>query len=371
MLWIPGPTEVRPAILDECSRSMIGHRSASMTELIERLDPGLQLAFGLGSDTTSRVGVHSASATAMMESALLGAGPRVLALVNGAFSRRWRSIAGTLGRDVDSIEVDWGDVVTPEQLDAKLTVDGPFDIVTLVSSETSTGTATALGPIGEVVRRHENTLLAVDLVSYIAGGPVDFDTNGLDFAFAGVQKAFALPPGVAVVCASERYMTQATTRENRGFYLDPITILEGHGARKTPATPCITLYYALAKQLEDISSAVVERDADKALRGADAWNARFARHRRMQERTLDWAAGHGFDSFPRRENGSPTVSCLRAGSLDVAAFAKGLEARGLQISNGYGPLKGETFRIGHMGDHTEAGLEDLLTNADEVLRSLR
>ena len=143
------------------------------------------------------------------------------------------------------------------------------------------------------------------------------------------------------------------------------------GARKTPATPCITLYYALAKQLEDISSAVVERDADKALRGADAWNARFARHRRMQERTLDWAAGHGFDSFPRRENGSPTVSCLRAGSLDVAAFAKGLDARGLQISNGYGPLKGETFRIGHMGDHTEAGLEDLLTNADEVLRSLR
>ena len=61
------------------------------------------------------------------------------------------------------------------------------------------------------------------------------------------------------------------------------------------------------------------------------------------------------------------MSCVRAGSIDVAALIEGLKARGHEIGNGYGPLKGETFRIGHMGDHTEDELTELLSLADEVL----
>jgi len=63
----------------------------------------------------------------------------------------------------------------------------------------------------------------------------------------------------------------------------------------------------------------------------------------------------------------PLVSCIAAGSIEVAALVKGLAARGFAISNGYGDLKGKTFRIGHMGDHTEADLEELLAAADAVL----
>ena len=100
--------------------------------------------------------------------------------------------------------------------------EGPFDAVTLVSNETSTGVRTPLGPINEVVREHEGAHLLVDVVSYIAGMPVDFDTNGLDFAFAGVQKALALPPGIAVFCVSERYLERARSVSDRGFFLDPV-----------------------------------------------------------------------------------------------------------------------------------------------------
>lgn len=369
MLWIPGPTEVRPELLAECARPAIGHRSPAMRELIERMDPHLCLAFGLAEDSDAHVAVHSASASGMMEASLRGVGPRVLSVVNGAFSKRYADMGSALGKEVRRLEVEWGRGVEPAELERVLSEEGPFDAVTLVSNETSTGTLTPLGPVGEVLSRFPDTLLLVDLVSYIAGAPVDFDANRIDFGLAGVQKAFALPPGVAVVCASERYMASARAQSNRGWYLDPVKVIEGHEQRKTPATPTTPLYYGLAQQLEDISAGRVLPEAERHLTGAAAWSARFAKHERMRERTRAWAEGRGLSLFPAEGFASPTVSCIAAGELDVAALVKGLAERGYEISNGYGDLKGKTFRIGHMGDHSEEGLEELLRAADEVLGS--
>jgi aspartate aminotransferase-like enzyme len=238
-----------------------------------------------------------------------------------------------------------------------------------VSNETSTGVRTPLTALAAVLRDFPQTLLLVDLVSYIAGAAVDFDRNGLDFGLAGVQKAFAVPPGVTVFCVSQRYVERARAVAAKSWYLDPLRLLEGHVQRKTPATPTTPLYYALAKQLEDISGGVTLPADERHKRAGEAWQARFEKHERLQARTARWARGHGLDLYPRPEFASPTVSCIAAGSLDVAHFVKGLAERGFEISNGYGDLKGKTFRIGHMGDHTEASLEDLLRAADEVLAS--
>ena len=370
MLWIPGPTEVRPEILAECARPMIGHRSKACTDLIDRLNPGLRFAFGLQSDSTATVAAHTCSATGLMEAALRGAGPRILSVVGGAFAKRWGEIAISLGKQVVILDVEWGRAVAPADLRRCLEEHGPFDAVTLVSNETSTGTRTDLGSVSDVLDDFPGTQLFVDLVSYIAGAPVDFDVNRLDFGLAGVQKAFALPPGIGVCCVSERYLEGARKATNRGFYLDPVSFIDGHTKNKTPSTPAIGLYYALAKQLEDISSGATLPKCDAGKTGAAAWQARFAKHKRMQERTATWATSHNLELLPPMAEASPTVSCIRAGHVDVAAFAAALKTKGFEISNGYGPLKGATFRIGHMGDHTEAGLETLLQAADEALGEL-
>ena len=371
MLWIPGPTEVRPAIFEELQRPMIGHRSKAMVSLIERIDPGLRLAFGLSEASPSTVAVGTHSATAMMEGSLIGAGQRVLCVVNGAFSKRWSQVAETLGKDVTKLEVAWGEAVDEEGLRRALEESGPFDAVTLVVNETSTGVFTPLPPVARALAAQPDTLLLVDVVSAIAGAELDFDDHGIDFALAGVNKALALPPGICVMCASERYLDRARSRERRAWYLDPVRTIEGHVARKTPTTPAIPLYAALARQLEDITNGVTAEDAGQTTpTGAAAWSARFEKHRRMRAKTLDWAARHGLEPFPRKELSSPTVSCLSAGPLDAAALIAGLKERGEEIGGGYGPLRGETFRIGHMGDHTEAGLDRLLGAADEVVASL-
>lgn len=90
----------------------------------------------------------------------------------------------------------------------------------------------------------------------------------------------------------------------------------------------------------------------------------------MQQATEAWARTHDLDLLPAPEHASPTISCVRAGPFDVAKLIAGLKARGHEIGNGYGDLKGKTFRIGHMGDHTEEGLRAMLAEADDVFAQL-
>jgi aspartate aminotransferase-like enzyme len=370
MLWIPGPTEVRPEILAECARPAIGHRSPAMAELIERIDTQLPLAFGLSAGSSARLAVHSCSATGLMEASLRGVGSRVLAVVNGAFSARYATVAKLLGKEVRMLDVEWGRGVDPDRLEEVLAEEGPFDALTIVSNETSTGVLTPLAPVARVLESFPETTLLVDLVSTLAGAPVNFDANRIDFGFAGVQKALALPPGLSILCCSSRYLDSARSRELRGWYLDPVRIVEGHEARKPPATPVTPLYHALARQLEDISGGVTLPTRDRDQRGTAAWQARFDRHVRMRDRVIEWAAGHGLSPFPAAEFLSPTVSCISAEKIEVSAFVEGLAKLGFEISGGYGELKNSTFRIGHLGDHTEEGLEALLAAADSVLRQL-
>ena len=368
-LWIPGPTEVRPEVLAECARPMIGHRSSEMRDLIARLDPHLGHAFGLGRESSAHVAVHTCSATGMMEASLRGVGDRVLCLVAGAFGRRWFELARALGKQAHALEVPLGQAVETDDLVSYLEHAPAFDAVTLVSNETSTGVCHDLAGIGAAVRRHPETLLLVDLVSYIAGAPVDFDANGIDFGLAGTQKALAVPPGLALVCASQRYVERARARASGSYYLDPLMVIEGHTARKTPSTPAIPLYYALARQLEDISAGATLPEAERGKSGAEAWSARFDKHARMRAATEAWAARHGLELLPAPARRSPTVSCIQAGELELAPFLAALREHGHIVAGGYGELKDRTFRIGHMGDHSETELKQLLDVASAVLSS--
>ena len=157
-LWVPGPTEVRPALLEECARPMIGHRSEAMARLHERIDPHLRLAFGLAESSAAKVAVHTCSATGLMEACLHGVGKRVLCVVNGSFSKRWADIAEIVGREVVVLQKAFGEAASPQEIDRALTEQGPFDAMTLIANETSTGVRTPLDGVAEVMRKHADTL---------------------------------------------------------------------------------------------------------------------------------------------------------------------------------------------------------------------
>ena len=215
-LWIPGPTEVAPEVLELMARPPIGHRGPAIQELVGAIEPGLRALFG-----TREVFAATCSGTTVMEMGLRNlVGKRALVLACGAFGKRWHAIAQANGIDSELVLLDPGEGLTPELARKKLSGLG-YDAVCLTQNETSTGVFNPIPDIVKTIREVEpEACVLVDAVSSLSAVELDFDAVGADLWLAGVQKAIALPPGLAVYALSERAIARAETVENRGWATD-------------------------------------------------------------------------------------------------------------------------------------------------------
>jgi predicted phosphoserine aminotransferase len=355
ILFTPGPTEVSPEILRQMARPIIGHRGAEMQEILgEIIERGRRL-FGAARHDLF---VTGSSATGLWEAAIRNAVERkVLVPVCGAFSERFYEVALACGAEAERLDFEWGRAVEPGAVADRL-ARGDCDAVALVHNETSTGVVNPLGAIAAAVRRTPDVALLVDTVSSVAGMPVDVDANGIDVALASVQKCLALPPGLAVCVVSPRVLERSARRQGRGkgYYFDFLK-LKGYFDKRNPlATPSVSHIFALQAQLRRIE--------------AEGLEARYGRHRAMAEVVRAWALKR-FALFAAPGARSETVTCIATPKpIDVALLVKGAARRGFAISNGYGRLKGTTFRIGHMGDHTVEGVQRLLGALDATLAEM-
>ncbi|HJU65294.1 MAG TPA: alanine--glyoxylate aminotransferase family protein [Gemmatimonadaceae bacterium] len=353
--FLPGPTEVRPEILEALRKPMIGHRGKSMEELMARLAPALRDLFR----TRRPVYISSSSATGLMEGAIRnGVRRKVLCLVNGAFSERFYTIAKACNVHAESLEVSLGEANTAESLEQALR-GGDFDAVTVVHSETSTGVLNPIAELARVCHEAGDVALLVDSVSGLAGTPVETDEWALDFVLTGSQKALALPPGLALGVAQENVLERARNRTDRGIYFDFVEFEKGLEKNQTPNTPVLSLFYALDAQLDRIREETLE--------------ARWARHASMARRTWGWvdemvARGVALEVLAPEGFRSPTVTCIRLPEGRTGPEVNSaMKSRGWTIATGYGKLANESIRIGHMGDHTVAELDELLDELAAVL----
>lgn len=348
--FVPGPTWVRPEILNEMTRPMIAHRSAEFGELFMRVTQNLKPLFGTKGDTF----VAACSGTALLEAALTNCVPRrVLVTTCGAFSERWLAIAESLGLEIDQLDAGWGNAVDPDRLAHHLASRRtPYDAVTLTHNETSTGLTNDVASLARVVREESPaTVILVDAVSSLGGIEVRFDEWGLDVCIASVQKGIALPPGITVFAVSARALAQCKKRPYRGTYLDFLNYKKHADDGNVPTTPSISHFYALARQLDDIIN-------------VETLDVRYRRHEAMRETTIRRTANYAkLASDPA--HASATVSALQP-VRPPDELRAAMKKRGFTLGGGYGKWKATTFRIGHMGD---IQLDDLNAMLD-ALQSL-
>ena len=349
-LFIPGPTHVRDEILQAQAVPMIGHRAPEYAELQREVTPKLQKMLY----TEQRVFLFASSSTGIMEGAIRqAANKRVLNTVCGAFSKRWHEITAANGIPCDAVEVPMGQATTPEQVDEALS-KGDYDALTVVLNETSTGLTNPVPEIAELVRnKYPDVLILVDAVSGMAGIKIPFDEWGIDVCLAGVQKCFALPPGLAVCAVSERAMERSKQVANSGYYFDYWVNDKYYQRGQTPATPAVSLIQALNVQMDAILAEGLEN--------------RWARHEAMAQKVRAWAKAN-FRLYSDERYLSNTVTNVEnVREIDVGALNNALGERGAVISNGYGTLKNKCFRIAHMGDLTMQDIEWLLGQIDDIL----
>jgi aspartate aminotransferase-like enzyme len=350
-LFSPGPIDVSKETFEAMSHTMIGHRGSDFEALYASLQPGLQEIFG----TQRPVFLSTSSAWGVMEGALRNlARKKVLCLCCGAFSDKWLDVAKKCGYEADSVQVGWGETFDPESVRTKL-AEGGFDTVTFIHSETSTGVLNDLPAIAKVVKSFPDTMLIVDTVSSLSTVDVDMDANGVDVMLAGVQKALALPPGLAVFAVSEAAMERAKGTPNRGYYFDFVEFAKNAAVNNTPSTPAISVLYGLQYILGEIAK--------------ETFAARKARHAKTNAMIHAWGAKHGFEHFAPEGYRSTALTCFKTPEgFDQSGFIKNLKTKhNFLINGGYGKVKGLTFRISNMGNETEATMQELIDAMDDVL----
>ncbi len=353
-LVLPGPVEVRPEILQAQTAWMIGHRTAAFEELFARLQGKLRQVFL----TDSRVYVSGSSGSGLWEGALRNSvrpDRKVLHLTGGAFSERWAQVSRANGLRTEVIAVDWG-----QAHDAQMVRDAlqreRYDAVCVVHNETSTGVTNPLRDIADVLREHEETLLLVDTVSGLAGAELRVDDWSIDVALTSSQKALALPPGIAFGSVSDRVLQRAADIEHRGYYFDFLELEKSLLKNNTPTTPPVALMFAADRQLDDIL--------------AEGMEARWARHGRLRDRTHEWLLAHGFGLYAQAGHRSPTVTAVdNTRGIDVDAMAAFMAGRGFAMDKGYGKIRGQTFRIAHMGDMQSEELNEILAGLATFLET--
>lgn len=350
-LFIPGPTDVAPEVLAAQARPMVGHRSDEFSELFGSIQGKLRRVFR----TSSRVYVSASSGSGLQEAAIRNTvRERVLMCVCGAFGERWAKVAQANGAEVDRLEAELGQPIRVEQLEAALESQ-TYDAVAVVHNETSTGVESPLPQLAAAVRAYQpQALILVDAVSSAGGVDLPFDEWQLDVLFTSSQKCFALPPGLAFAAVSDRALARAQEVPRRGWYFD-FTLLERYLVERTstPATPAISLLYALDLQLDRMLTEGLE--------------PRFRRHSQMAALAQAWANDR-YGLFAAEGFRSKTVTTIRKPpELDIGQLNRHLAQFDKVIAGGYGPLKPSTFRIGHMGEITPADLRELLDQIDGYL----
>jgi predicted phosphoserine aminotransferase len=332
---------------------MLPHRSKEFEEIFRRASEKAQELFF----TRYRVFLSASSGTGLQEAAIRNfVDKKVLSCVNGAFADRWYDVAASNGKEVEKLSFEWDQPVDPERVAAAVK-GGGFEALTIVHNETSTGMQNPVKEVAEAVRAvAPDMLILVDAVSSLGGAKIETDAWGLDMVLTSSQKTLALPPGLALAAVSDRAMGKAKTVENRGWYFDLLRLEKHRLKDSSPATPAMSLIFALDYQLDRILAEGLEK--------------RFARHSAMAKRTQEWADAHDLSMYAPEGFRSQTVTTIKnERGIDISDLNAFLKQRGMRIANGYGQLKNITFRIAHMGEIQMDDLEELFAAMEEYLRN--
>jgi aspartate aminotransferase-like enzyme len=209
-----------------------------------------------------------------------------------------------------------------------------YDAVTMVINETSTGIENNTYEINKILREYPETLLLTDAVTAAFGTNINTDES--DVLIFGTQKALALPPGLSIAIINNKAIKRAKDVKNRGYYFDYIAMKKNAEKNFTLTTPAIPLFNALLEKLEDIKK--------------EGLNNYIQKHKELAKIVREEMINTGFELLVDETNASNTLTVIKnTKNITIKEIQENMKREGYELASGYGKLKDETFRIGHMG----------------------
>ncbi|MBI5680104.1 MAG: alanine--glyoxylate aminotransferase family protein [Methanobacterium sp.] len=356
LLMIPGPTKVAPRVLKAMSDAIMNHRSAEFAEILVETNEMMAEIF----QTENPAYTITGSGTAAMEAAvgnILNKGDKILNVVGGKFGERFLQIARATGGSPLELKVEWGTAVNPKDIENILDDNKDIKAVTIVHNETSTGVTNPIEEVGNILKNYD-ALYVVDTVSSLGGDDVAVDDYNIDICVTGSQKCLAAPPGMAAITVSDDAWNVIDKVDSNSYYLD-IRKYKKYGNNKpaeTPYTPSVSLMYAMREALSMIMEEGLE--------------SRIERHKLAAEATRNGVKAIGLELFAQEDVSSATVTAVKMpeGVSDKDMRGTMRDKYGIVLAGGQDHLKGNVFRIGHMGNIT---YKDIITTMSALEMTLK
>ncbi len=334
-LLTPGPTPLPPEICESLSRPIIHHRTPQFQAILKEAHEGLKYVF----QTANDVYILTSSGTGGMESAManfLSPGDTVITVEAGKFGERWTEIAKAYGINCLVMKAEWGTAINPKDIEAELKENkGKIKAVFTTLCETSTGVATDIKAIGEIVKASD-AILVVDAISGLGAIDLQADAWNCDIVVSGSQKGLMLPPGLGFISVSAKAWKLAETSKCPKYYFDMKAAKKAYASTDTPWTPAIGLVIAL-------------NEAIKMMKAEELANI-FAWHHKMAEAVRTAVKALGLELFAPDAYSDVVTAVKVPAGIDGEKLVKTMrDSFGITIAGGQSEMKGKIFRFAHMG----------------------
>lgn len=353
-LLTPGPTPLLPRALHAMMASDIHHRTQDFIKLYPTVLSDLKEVFGTQSDVLITV----SSGTGALEASVsnfFSAGDKVVVCSAGKFGERWVELAKAFRLDAVVLTAEYGDVVSPARVEQALAENPGAKGVFFQASETSTGAAHDVKAIGEIVKK-TGALCIVDAITGLGTMPLDIDNWGLDIVVGGSQKAFMIPPGLAFISVSAKAWAQNATATLPRLYFDLKKEKKMADKGESAWTPNVSHILALAEALKYIKEVGMANLVENAMLLAHA--------------TRTAALELGLELFAPGSPSSSVTAIKAPAGMDSGEIVKGFRNQfGSIIANGQGTMKGQIFRIAHLGYFDFPDLFAMVAELELILHS--
>ena len=342
LLMIPGPIEFEPAVLSALGAPTASHVAPNF---IEAFGHSLELMREVWQSPSGQPFIIAGTGTLAMDmpaANLIEPKDKALVISTGYFGERFAEILKRYGGEVTVLRAKLGDVVPLEDIENELK-KGSYKLMTFTHVDTSTAVLVDPEPLGKLAQKY-GVLSILDGVCSVAGEEIRQDKWGIDVVLTASQKAVGVPPGLALLVASQKAISVWKSRKTPvlnyyGDWENWLPIMEAYEARKPSyfGTPAVNLVCALEVSLKQIV--------------AEGMDARFARHHKLGKACQAAIVALGMKQVPMNKHAASTLSapCFPKGIAGADLLPK-IAAAGVILAGGLHPdIKGDYFRIGHMG----------------------
>ncbi|MBX9600943.1 MAG: alanine--glyoxylate aminotransferase family protein [Bryobacteraceae bacterium] len=333
-LLAPGPTPLYPPAVHAMMGSDIHHRTAGFQAVYDRVLTDLKAVFGTTQDVLPLV----TSGTGAMEAAVTNCfspGDRVIVATAGKFGERWAEIAKAYALAITLVERPYGEPLPAEAVAEALHAHPDAKGVLMQAAETSTGVEHPVREIAAAVRPTQ-AILVIDAITGLGTMRLDIEGWGLDVIIGGSQKSFMIPPGLAFVSLSGKAWDASSRARLPRFYFDFIRERKAAHSGEPSWTPAVSLILALGEALRYIQTLGMGQLIENARLLAAATRAS------MQ--------ALGLELFAKSSPSAAVTSVRAPRGLDSGAIIQEFHNRfAATITNGQGSMKGQIFRLAHLG----------------------